>query len=304
MQEVSPGAREYRPNGPSVVILGGGFGGLHAARALRHAPVRVTLVDRRNHHLFQPLLWAAGVAASPLARSLGAPLDRAGRVLVNPDLTVPGRDDIFVIGDLAALVQDARPIPGVASAAIQEGRHAAGNIVRALHGEPCLPFRYRDKGSFATIGRGAAVGELLGGFQLSGFLAWLAWLVVHIYFLMGFRNRLLVMFHWAYSYLTYGARGSSQASRAPGCWRRSKGRGQGRAGTRPSASAETCERTHRWPRATRMRLKGWKILSKPSNRPARNRPNEERTMTVTAKITKRSTMQEVLRARRRLAETA
>lgn len=426
MQEVSPGAREYRPNGPSVVILGGGFGGLHAARALRHAPVRVTLVDRRNHHLFQPLLyqvataalnpsdiaspirgmlrsqrnvsvvlaeaisvhvgakrviladgaiaydylivstgathsyfghdawathapglksiedaleirrrvfvayeaaeretdpgrrrdwmtfviigagptgvelagalaeisrhaldrdfrnidprrarivlvealrrvlpttypaelsakarrqlerlgvevrtdarvteideagvsllgvsllrerrigartviWAAGVAASPLARSLGAPLDRAGRVLVNPDLTVPGRDDIFVIGDLAALVQDGRPIPGVASAAMQEGRHAAGNIVRALHGEPCLPFRYRDKGSFATIGRGAAVGELLGRFQLSGFLAWLAWLVVHIYFLMGFRNRLLVMFHWAYSYLTYrrGAR--------------------------------------------------------------------------------------------------
>ena len=180
------------------------------------------------------VIWAAGVAASPLARSLGAPLDRAGRVLVNPDLTVPGRDDIFVIGDLAALVQDARPIPGVASAAIQEGRHAARNIVRALHGEPCLPFRYCDKGSFATIGRGAAVGELLGGFQLSGFLAWLAWLVVHIYFLMGFRNRLLVMFDWAYSYLTYrrGARlitgltrprmleapgrGESKAERGPG----------------------------------------------------------------------------------------
>ncbi len=321
---------------PRVVILGGGFGGLYAARALRRAPLRLTLVDRRNHHLFQPLLyqvataalnpsdiavpirrvlrrqenatvllgeatvvdvagrrvilsdgelpydylvvatgathsyfghddwseagprilpafapslsaeaarelarlgvevitgiaatsidatgvslgerrldarnvlWAAGVAASPIARSLGIPLDRAGRVPVAPDLTLPGHPEVFVIGDLAALRQAGKPVPGVAPAAKQMGRHAARNILRAVRGLPYAPFRYRDAGSLATIGRAAAVAEF-GRLRLSGFIAWLAWLLVHIYFLIGFRNRLLVMLQWAWLYLRHdsGAR--------------------------------------------------------------------------------------------------
>jgi NADH dehydrogenase len=149
------------------------------------------------------VLWAAGVRASPLGRSLGAPLDRAGRVRVTPNLTVPGHDEIFVIGDLAAL--DA--VPGVAPAAIQMGRHAARNVRRAIAQKPLLPFRYRDKGSLATIGRAAAIGDF-GRVRLSGFLAWCAWLVIHIFFLIGFRNRFLVLFEWAWAYLTYqrGAR--------------------------------------------------------------------------------------------------
>jgi len=154
------------------------------------------------------VIWAAGVQASPLARSLGVPLDPAGRVLVTPRLTIPNHDDVFVIGDLAALDQDGRRIPGVSPAAIQMARHAARNIARAARGEPLLPFRYVDKGSFATIGRGAAVGDVFGKLQLSGFPAWVAWLLIHIFFLIGFRNRLLVLLQWAYSYLTYrrGAR--------------------------------------------------------------------------------------------------
>lgn len=153
------------------------------------------------------VLWAAGVAASPLARSLGVPLDRAGRVLVEPDLTIPGRDDVYVVGDLASLVQDGKPIPGVAPAAMQEATHAARNIVRTLRGKPRRPFHYHDKGSLATIGRAAAVADL-GWIKLSGLLAWLAWLFIHVLFLIGFRNRFVVLFEWAWSYLTYdrGAR--------------------------------------------------------------------------------------------------
>jgi NADH dehydrogenase len=147
------------------------------------------------------VLWAAGVAASPLARTLGVPLDRAGRVLVEPDLSVPGHPEIQVVGDLAALAQDGRPIPGVAQAAIQEGRHAARNIERALRGQPALPFRYHDPGTLATIGRRAAVAEL-GRLHLWGFPAWVAWLTVHLYFLVGFRNRLIVLFEWALAYFT------------------------------------------------------------------------------------------------------
>jgi NADH dehydrogenase len=153
------------------------------------------------------VLWAAGVAASPLGRSLGAPLDRAGRVRVNPDLTVPGADRVYVIGDLASLDQDGKPIPGVAPAAMQMARHAAANIVRSLRGEPTRPFRYRDKGSLATIGRAAAVADL-GFVEQTGLVARLAWLFVHILFLIGFRNRFVVLFSWAWSYFTYdrGAR--------------------------------------------------------------------------------------------------
>jgi NADH dehydrogenase len=148
------------------------------------------------------VVWAAGVQASPLARSLGVPLDRAGRVRVLPDLTVPGQPAVFVIGDLASLEEDGRPVPGVAPAAIQMGEHAAANLRRALRGEPLVPFRYRDKGSLATIGRRSAV-AVLGRWRLSGALAWLAWLSVHIFFLIGFRNRFVVLFTWAWAYLTF-----------------------------------------------------------------------------------------------------
>jgi NADH:ubiquinone reductase (H+-translocating) len=153
------------------------------------------------------VLWAAGVAASPLARTLGAPLDRAGRIEVAADLTVPGHPEIFVAGDLAALRCEGAQVPGVAPAAIQEGKHAAKNIRRAMAGQPLEPFRYRDKGSLATIGRAAAVASFKR-FKLSGFLAWWAWWAIHIFFLIGFRSRLLVMFSWAWSYLTFqrGAR--------------------------------------------------------------------------------------------------
>jgi NADH dehydrogenase len=153
------------------------------------------------------VLWAAGVAASPLAQSLGVPLDRAGRVFVQPDLTIPGHDDVYVIGDLAHLRQAGQLVPGVAPAAMQEGRHAALNIVRSLRGSTRLPFRYVDKGMLATIGRGAAVARI-GWFKASGFFAWVLWLFVHILFLIGFRNRVLVMLQWAWSYVTFdrGAR--------------------------------------------------------------------------------------------------
>lgn len=148
------------------------------------------------------VLWAAGVSASPLGLTLGAPLDRAGRVKVEPGLTIPGRNDVFVIGDLAAFEQHGQPVPGVAPAAIQMGRHAVRNVVRGLRGEPPLPFLYVDKGSLATIGRKAGV-AVLGRIKISGLPAWLAWLCVHIFFLIGFRNRFVVLFDWAWAYLTY-----------------------------------------------------------------------------------------------------
>ncbi|MDG3008069.1 NAD(P)/FAD-dependent oxidoreductase [Paludisphaera mucosa] len=153
------------------------------------------------------VLWAAGVAASPLGKTLGVPLDRAGRIMVQPDLSIPGHPEVFVVGDLAHLDQDGQPIPGVAPAATQMGKHTAKNILRALAGKPSLPFRYVDKGSMATIGRGAAVAQV-GRLRISGRLAWLMWLFVHILFLVGFRNRMLVIIQWAWSYLSYdrGAR--------------------------------------------------------------------------------------------------
>jgi NADH dehydrogenase len=153
------------------------------------------------------VLWAAGVAASPLARSLGVPLDPAGRVQVEPDLSIPGHPEVVVIGDLASLTQDGKLVPGVAPAAIQQGQHAARNIMRSLRGQPRRPFRYVDKGSLATIGRAAAVADL-NVIKLSGWVAWMAWLCIHIFFLIGFRNRFIVLFEWAWSYVTYdrGAR--------------------------------------------------------------------------------------------------
>lgn len=147
------------------------------------------------------VIWAAGVQASPLARCLEVPLDKAGRVRVEPDLSIPGHRSIFITGDLVALEQDGKPVPGVAPAAIQQGKHAAKNVVRLFRGRPTLPFHYRDKGSLATIGRAAAVAEF-GRVHISGLLAWTAWLTIHIFFLVGFRNRILVILQWAWAYLT------------------------------------------------------------------------------------------------------
>lgn len=147
------------------------------------------------------VIWAAGVAASSLGKSLGVPLDRVGRVIVNPDLSVPGAPEVFVIGDLALILgSDGRPVPGLAPAAMQEGRHAARNVIRAIRGERLKPFSYIDKGTLATIGRGAAVAEI-GRLRLSGFLAWMAWLFIHIFYLIGFRNRFMVLAGWAWVYL-------------------------------------------------------------------------------------------------------
>jgi len=154
------------------------------------------------------VLWAAGVAASRLGKSLGVPLDRAGRVLVNPDLSIPGHREVFVVGDLAALQdRNGKLLPGVAPVALQEGAATARNIGREVQGKAREDFHYLDKGSLATIGRAAAVAQM-GKIHISGFVAWLSWLFVHIFFLIGFRNRLLVMIQWAWSYITYerGAR--------------------------------------------------------------------------------------------------
>ncbi len=148
------------------------------------------------------VLWAAGIAASGIGRSLGVALDRAGRVLVEPDLSVPGHPDIFAIGDLASLQQDGRPLPGVAQVAIQMGRHAAKMVCRTAAGRPREPFRYRDYGNMATIGRAAAIADF-GWLRLSGWPAWVAWLFLHIMKLVGFRNRLGVMLQWAWAYFTY-----------------------------------------------------------------------------------------------------
>jgi NADH:ubiquinone reductase (H+-translocating) len=153
------------------------------------------------------VVWAAGVAASPLAGSLGAPLDRAGRVRVAPDLSVPGHPDIFVGGDLAAVEHDGRAVPGVAPAAKQMGRHVAHAIRARIESRPASAFRYRDYGNLATIGRMAAIVHL-GRLKLSGLAAWWFWLAAHVFFLIGFRNRLVVLLNWAWAYWSYqrGAR--------------------------------------------------------------------------------------------------
>jgi NADH dehydrogenase len=144
------------------------------------------------------VLWAAGVAASPLGATLGVPLDRAGRVQVEPDLSVPGHPEIYVVGDLAAV----KGVPGIAPAAKQMGRHAAVNIKNMLGGKQTRPFRYRDYGQLATIGRNAAVADF-GRVKLSGYPAWLVWLLAHIYFLIGFRNRLVVLLDWGWAYWSF-----------------------------------------------------------------------------------------------------
>lgn len=170
---------------------------------------RVTKIDETGVYLGEEhipartRLWAAGVAASPIARSLGGELDRAGRVTVTPELNLPGRRDVFIIGDLALLKEKGQPVPGVAPAAMQEGKHAAENILLQLKDKPMKPFSYWDRGMFSVIGRGAAVGIALERFKMSGYLAWLAWLFIHILFLIGFRSKVAVLLNWAYSYLAF-----------------------------------------------------------------------------------------------------
>ncbi|HTE87604.1 MAG TPA: NAD(P)/FAD-dependent oxidoreductase [Terriglobales bacterium] len=164
------------------------------------------------------ILWAAGVAASPLGKKLGVPVDRAGRVLVNPDLSIAGHPEVFVIGDLATLKDEhGKLLPGVAPVAMQEGTATAKNIQRDLERKPRQNFHYVDKGSLATIGRAAAVADF-GKLHVSGFIAWLGWLFIHIFFLIGFRNRLIVLIQWAWSYFTYerGARLITGDTRLPG----------------------------------------------------------------------------------------
>lgn len=149
------------------------------------------------------VLWTAGVTASPLLRTLGAPLDRAGRVMVAPDLSVPGHPEVFVIGDAAAAVdRDGRQLPGVAPVAIQQAQHVARGILRRLRGASTAPFAYRDKGNLAIVGRGAAIADL-GWLRFSGVLAWIFWLFLHIFELIGFRNRLMVLVQWAVAYVTF-----------------------------------------------------------------------------------------------------
>jgi NADH dehydrogenase len=207
-----------------VILLEGGPRLLAAfpedlsARALRdlqglHVDVRlnsiVTRVDTDAVYVGEErietrsVFWAAGNAASPLVRALGVPVDRAGRAVVEPDLSLPGHPEVFVIGDAATVQQDdGRPVPGVAPAAMQMGRATGDNVARAVRGEPRQPFRYFNKGDLATIGRHRAVAAF-GRLHVRGNLAWVLWLFVHIMYLVGFRNRVSVLLSWAYSYFTY-----------------------------------------------------------------------------------------------------
>ncbi|HEX5725222.1 MAG TPA: NAD(P)/FAD-dependent oxidoreductase [Longimicrobiaceae bacterium] len=221
--------RRIDPTTARIVLLEGGprlLAAYHeelsayAARALArigvevHKDARVTRIEADAVYVGEErirtrnVVWAAGVTASPLGKRLGAPTDAVGRVQVEPDLSLPGHPEVFVIGDLAVFPgKDGRPLPGVAPVAMQQGRHAAEGIRRTLAGRPRRPFRYFDKGNMATIGRRAAILES-HALRLTGWLAWMAWLFIHILSLIGFRNRVAVMMEWAWSYLTWqrGAR--------------------------------------------------------------------------------------------------
>ena len=164
--------------------------------------VRVKAGDKEETIPSRTVVWAAGVAASPLAKTLNVPLDKVGRVIVEKDLTIPNDDRVYVVGDLAHFEQDGEPIPGMCPPAVQGGRHAVRNILRTIAGKERDSFIYEHKGSMATIGRAAAVADL-GVTKLTGFLAWLAWLLIHLLMLIGFKNRLLVLLQWAWSYFSY-----------------------------------------------------------------------------------------------------
>ena len=214
--------RNIRPESARVVLVEGGPVILGAFPAhLRDAAARslvklgieirtgsiVTGVDERGVTIGDEridavtVLWAAGVEASPLARSLAVPLDRAGRVLAEPTLAVPGVPGVFVVGDICALKQDDHWLPGVAQVAKQGGAHAARNVLRSIRGEPLRAFRYRDFGNLATIGRGSAIADI-GPLKVHGLFAWLLWGVIHIFWLIGFRNRIAVMSEWAWAFVT------------------------------------------------------------------------------------------------------
>jgi len=167
-------------------------------------PNAVCIGDERI--VARTVLWAAGNAASPLGRLLGpgVPVDRAGRVVVQPDLSVPDRPEVFVIGDLAVMTTNGKPVPGVAQGAIQSGRAAARNILHTIRGEARRPFRYRNKGELATIGRYKAIADFGHGVHIAGHPAWWFWLFLHILYLAGFRNRLSVLIEWGYAFFRYG----------------------------------------------------------------------------------------------------
>lgn len=223
-QSLTRDFRHFDPSSSTIILIEGGPAVLPAFPAPLRDAARRDLerlgVDVRTNTLVttigpgvvqagaeriqaETVLWAAGVAASPLGASLGAAVDRVGRVLVRPDLTIPGHPEVFVIGDLASLAGPAgRPLPGVAQVAMQMGVHASRNIVRATEGQPLRAFTYRNLGDMATIGRASAVADL-PMMKLTGTIGWLAWLFVHILNLIGFRNRLVVMVQWAWSYFSY-----------------------------------------------------------------------------------------------------
>jgi NADH dehydrogenase len=221
--------RRIDPGRASILLLEGGprvlaaFSEAHSAfaqRALERLGVTVrtgavvTAIDehgvtvragdgKESRIAARTVLWAAGVAASPLGRLISDHADRAGRVQVRPDLTIQERDDVFVAGDLALLQDpDGRPYPGVAQVAMQQGVHAAKNILRRLDGQPVTPFRDRNFGNMATIGRAKAVADF-GWLELKGYVAWLAWLFIHVLKLIGFRNRVSVMVQWGWAYFSY-----------------------------------------------------------------------------------------------------
>jgi NADH dehydrogenase len=188
---------------------------VRTGQLVTHVERGAVRIGERDTIRSNTIIWAAGNAASPLGRTLGVPVDRVGRVPVEPDLSIAGHRELFVIGDMASITTKGKPVPGVAPAAMQMGAHAARNIRRDLEQRPRTPFVYRNKGDLATIGRHRAIADF-GRFQVTGFLAWWFWLLLHIMYLAGFRNRLSVLIEWAYSYFTYerGARLITRSDRA------------------------------------------------------------------------------------------
>ncbi len=243
MQEIARGMRkDFRrtdTSDTSVILLEAGsrilaaFPESLAARAARDlAKLRVDvrtssavteiepgIVHVGDHSIkTRTVFWAAGNVASPISKSLGVPLTKTGQVIVEPDLSIPRHSNIFVIGDLAYTVQkDGKQLPGVAQVAMQQGRVAARNITASIQRLPRTSFNYFNKGDLATIGRGKAIANLFGGkIQLTGRLAWVIWLGIHITYLIGFRNRLSVLLQWGYAYITYqrGARLITETARS------------------------------------------------------------------------------------------
>lgn len=193
--------------------------GVHVQLNARVKNISRGAIELENGEIIhaENIIWAAGVCATSLTKKLGVPLDRGGRVLVNPDLSLPDHPEVFAVGDMASVMQeDGKPVPGVSPAAMQEGRHVAEIVENELAFPGAVerpPFKYWDKGTMATIGRSAAVAKI-GHFEFSGFIAWMAWLVVHLVFLVGFRNKISVMLQWFYSYINY-KRGARVVINAP-----------------------------------------------------------------------------------------